>query len=180
MGQNSIQRFFLPEGQKKPRRRRSGPYLLVYIVDSIPNSKRRIKVGLQLRQSWFLNSILLNMETWHNVQDSDLQIFMKLDQYLIRQIVGSQSKVPIEFLYLETSAIPVDFILTSRRLNYLHTVLSQSDSEMTKRIYLAQKSNPIKGNWVHHIKEDLEKVGIIQDDNELSAMKKSAFKSLLK
>ena len=120
------------------------------------------------------------METWHNVQDSDLQVFMKLDQYLIRQIVGSHSKVPIEFLYLETSAIPVDFILTSRRLNYLHTVLSRSDSEMTKRRYLSQKSNPIKGNWVHHIKEDLEKVGIIQDDNEISAMKKSAFKSLVK
>ena len=79
---------------------------------------------------------------------------MKLDQYLIRKIIGAHSKVPIDFLYLETSAIPVDFVLTSRRPNYLHTVLSQSDSEMTKRIYLAQKSDPVKGDRVHHIKED--------------------------
>ena len=74
------------------------------------------------------------METWHNVQDSDLKVFMKLDQYLLRKIIGAQSKVPIEFLYLETSAIPVDFVLSSRRLNFLQTVLAQNDTEMTKRI----------------------------------------------
>ena len=107
---------------------------IMYILDAIPNGKRRINVGLQLRQSWFLNSLLLNMETWHNVQDSDLKVFMKLDQYLLRKIIGAQSKVPIEFLYLETSAIPVDFVLSSRRLNFLQTVLAQNDTEMTKRI----------------------------------------------
>ena len=118
---------------------------IMYIIYAIPNGKRQTKVGLQLRQSWFLNSLLLNIETWHNVQDSDIKILIKLDQYLIRKIVGAHSKVILEFLYLETSAIPLDFVLTSRRLKFLHTVLSRSDNELTKKIYIAQKTDPIKG-----------------------------------
>ena len=65
---------------------------------------------------------------------------MVLDQYLIRKIIGAYSKVPVEFLFLETSAIPIDFILTSRRLNYLHTILSRGDNELTKKIYFAQQN----------------------------------------
>ena len=120
------------------------------------------------------------METWHNMKDSDTNVFIKLDQYLLRKILGAHSKVPLEFLYLETSAIPVDFVLASRRLNFLHTVLSRSDNEMTKRIYIAQKNYPIKGDWVNQVEEDLVKMGIKMDDLEISLMKKSLFKSMVK
>ena len=55
----------------------------------------------------------------------DIKLFIKLDHYLSRQIVGWLSKVPIEFLYLETSALPIEFILASWRLNYLHKKYSK-------------------------------------------------------
>ena len=69
-----------------------------------------------------------NMETWHNIVDNDLKELKKLDNCLIRKIIGAHSKVPVKFLYLETSATPIEFILKSRRINYLHTLLSRSDS----------------------------------------------------
>ena len=120
------------------------------------------------------------MESWHNLTDEQLKELMILDQYLIRKIVGGHSKVPFEFLFLETSAIPIDFILTSRRLNYLHTILSRGDSEITKKIYFAQKSDPIKGDWVQKIQEDMQKVNIVMDENKIAKMKKSIFKNLVK
>ena len=46
---------------------------IMYVLEAIPNGKKRTKVGLELRQAWFLNSILLNMETWHNLKDNDLK-----------------------------------------------------------------------------------------------------------
>ena len=76
---------------------------IIYIIESIPNGKRMIEIGLQLRQSWFLNSILLNMETWHNLKDNELNELKKLDQYLLRKMLRAHSKVPVQFLYLETS-----------------------------------------------------------------------------
>ena len=114
---------------------------IMYLLEAIPNGRHRTKVGLGLRQAWFLNSVLLNMETWHNLQDHQLKELKTLDNFLIQQIIGAHSKVPVELLFLETSAIPIDFVLTSRRLNYLHTILNRRDNGLTKNIYMAQKQN---------------------------------------
>ena len=84
----------------------------MYLIEAIPNGKHRTKVGLELRQPWFLNSILLDMESWHNLKDEQLKKQIILYQLLIRKIIGAHSKVPIEFMILETSAIPFNFILT--------------------------------------------------------------------
>ena len=152
----------------------------MYLLGAIPNGKHRTKVGLELRQAWFLNTVLLNMESWHNVNDQQLKELKVLDQYLLRQIFGSHSKVPVEFLFLETSAIPIDFILTSRRLNYLHTILSRGDSEITKKIYFAQKNDPIKGDWALKIQEDMLKIQLNMDESDICKMKKSLFKNLIR
>ena len=97
----------------------------------------------------------------------------KLDQYLLRKIIGAHSKVPVEFLYLETSTTPLNSILKSRRINYLHTILGRSDLELTRKIYNAQKQDPIKGDWVTLVKEDLKLVNIHLSDKEISETKKS-------
>ena len=120
------------------------------------------------------------METWHNLQDQHLKELMILDHYLLRQIIGAHSKVPVEFLFLETSTIPIDIILKSRRLNYLHIILNRSDNEVTKQIYAAQKSDPIKGDWAHIVGEDIEKVHLDIEEGQIVNIKKSAFKNIVK
>ena len=56
---------------------------IMQIIDHIKDSKRRIKVGLHLRQAWFINSLLVNVEAWHNVLKKDTDIFTNLDNYLM-------------------------------------------------------------------------------------------------
>ena len=153
---------------------------IMFLLEAIPNGRHRTKVGLELRQAWFLNSVLLNMETWHNLQDNHLKELMTLDNYLIRQIIGAHSKVPVEFLFLETSAIPINFVLTSRRLNYLHIILNRSDEELTKQIYTAQKLDPIKGDWAQNVGEDMKKVDLNMEEGQIMKMKKSAFKNIVR
>ena len=153
---------------------------IIFLIESIPNGKRKIEVGLELRQSWFLNSTLLNMETWHNMKENDLNELKKLDQYLLRKIIGAHSKVPVELLYLETSTTPLDFILKSRRINYLHTILNRNDTELTKKIYNAQKLDPVKGDWVTLVKEDLETIEIHLSEEEIVKTKKTHFKKLVR
>ena len=119
---------------------------IIQILDHIKDSKRRIKIGLQLRQAWFVNSLLVNVEAWHNVLKKDTDVFTNLDNYLMKQIIGAQSKVPTEILYLETAAIPIQYILASRRANFLHNILKREPSELVKRVYVAQKANPTKGD----------------------------------
>ena len=95
---------------------------IMQIVEHIKDSKRRIKVGLHLRQAWFINSLLVNVEDWHNVLKKDTDIFINLDKNLMKKIIGAQSKVPTELLFLETAAIPVRYILASRRANFFHNI----------------------------------------------------------
>ena len=120
------------------------------------------------------------MESWHNLKDQQIKELKVLDQFLIRKFLGAHSKVPVEFLNLETFAIPIDFILTSCQLNDLHTILKRGDNEITKKIYFAQKNDPIKGDWVEHIQEGIIKYRLGMDENDICRMKKSTFKILIK
>ena len=51
---------------------------IIQILNHIQDSKRRIRVGLHLRQAWFVNSVLLNMEVWHNILKKTLMCFIIL------------------------------------------------------------------------------------------------------
>ena len=99
-------------------------------------------------------------------------MFIKLDHYLLRQIVGCHSKVPIELLYLETSSLPIEYILASRRLNYLHNILTKKKDEIVKRVYNAQKLNPIKVDWCILVQHDMELVTINMSESEICSMSK--------
>ena len=60
---------------------------ILSILRDIPSKKRRVQIGLQLRNTWFRNSILLNSEVWHNILVKDIEELTKVDQYLMRKIL---------------------------------------------------------------------------------------------
>ena len=89
-----------------------------------------------------INSILPNPEVWHNILVKDIEELTKVDQYLMRKILQCHSKVPIEFIYLETGCLSVSHIIMKRRLLYVHNILITSDHELVSRLYLAQNIIP--------------------------------------
>ena len=86
--------------------------------------------------------------------------------------MGCHSKVPIELLYLETSSLPIEYIFTSRRLNYLHNILTKKEDEIVKCVYNAQKLNPIKVDWCILVQHDMELVTINMSESEICSMSK--------
>ena len=80
---------------------------IILFLDIIPENKRRIEMGLLLRQAWFVNAMLVTMEAWHNMLIKNASVFTKVDHYLMKKIIGSHSKVPRELIYLETAALPI-------------------------------------------------------------------------
>ena len=93
------------------------------ILEDIPLGRYRTEIGLELRQAMFLNSVLFNSETWHGLKATDITELDTLDEQILRYICKYHAKTPIEFLYLETGALPISYIIASRRMNYLHTIL---------------------------------------------------------
>ena len=76
--------------------------------------------------------LLFNSEAWHSVSQDDISCFMKIDEAILRFLLGSHAKAPIETLYLESGAIPIRFIVSSRRINYLQTIVKREEEELTK------------------------------------------------
>ena len=95
-----------------------------------------------------LNGLLYNSEAWHSVTKEDIVAFEKIDEELLRFLLGSHYKAPLEMLYLESGATPIRFVLASRRLNFLQIILKRDDEELTKRVLKAQLNRPSPGDFI--------------------------------
>ena len=79
----------------------------------------------------------------------------KCDRSFMRRVFDCPISTPVESYYLETSELPVRFILMGRRLMYLWTILHKSDSKLDRKVFDTQKQFPVKNDWVLQVKSDL-------------------------
>ena len=106
-----------------------------------------------------VNGMLFNSEAWHGVDEKDIILLEKVDEALIRSILSVHPKIPLEALYLETKSVPIRFIIASRRIMYLHSILQKEEHEMVRQTYEAQKIQPIQGDFINLVLKDFEKIG---------------------
>ena len=114
-----------------------------------------------------ISGILFNSEGWHGVKDDDVRMLEKVDEALLRALIKGHSKVPIEFLYLETGCVPIRHIISSRRMLYLQTLLLRDDEEVTKRVLREQQQHPTPGDFTLLVKDDCRKMKIIYNENSI-------------
>ena len=72
------------------------------------------------------------------------------------------------------------YVIISRRVNFLHYILSQDEDSLLSRFFDAQFEDPIKGDWASTVKRDLEFLNIKLTFKEISSYSKKAFKLLVK
>ena len=129
------------------------------ILEEIPLGKYRVEIGLKLREAMLINGLLYNSEAWHGVEKDDIKRLEKIDELLLRSLMGSHQKTPIEFLYLETGSLPISHIISIRRMTYLRILLMRDEKELTRRILMEQQKNPTKGDFIELVKDDFMKIG---------------------
>ena len=127
---------------------------IVAISEEAPLGKWRMKCSMILRNAMLVNSMLFNAEAWQGIVKDETQQLRRVDEYLFRKLFSAHSKTPIEAFCLESGQIPLEFIWTSRRLLYLHTILTRKPTEITRQIYESQKEHIKKGDFVQLIVED--------------------------
>ena len=153
---------------------------IIAIITDIPLGKRRVQIGLELRQAWFINGILFNSEVWPKINKSDIEDLEKIDHLILRKILGAHSKSPVEMLYLETSSLPIPYIISSRRAIYLQTILKRSDQELTKKVYVAMKNDPNKGDWSELVWQDMQSMQINIQEKDITNMNETEYKKFIK
>ena len=63
---------------------------------------------------------------------------------------------------------------------YLHNILSKPPNELLRRVYDAQKKNPVKGDWTELVENDLVEFGINLNDECIEKMTKLEYILLVK
>ena len=116
----------------------------------------------------FLNGVLYNSEVWQGLNSTDITMLENVDHQLLRVICNGHAKTATEFLYLETATLPLKYIIASRRIMYLHNVLSREEGELVKRVYKAQKENTTTGDFVDLVKQDFEMIGEVLNEEDLN------------
>ena len=61
---------------------------------------------------------------------------------------------------------------------YLYHILNRSSEEVIKKVYEAQKKDPVKDDWVQLVEDDMKELNIKIED--LKKTKKIKFKKILK
>ena len=128
----------------------------------------------------FLNGVLFNSEVWPELTATEITALESVDQNLLRSICQAHAKTPIEFIYLETGCVPLRYVISSRRLMYLHHIVHREDKELIKRVYDAQKTNPTKGDFADIVRNDLKLLGEDFSDELVKSMTKKELKTLIK
>ena len=98
------------------------------ILEDIPLGSKRLEIGITLREAWFMNGTLYNSEVWCSYSNNDLKGLNILDRKILKSILGSHRKAHSEMLFLETACLPLEYVITARRLLYLQTILHRQEN----------------------------------------------------
>ena len=153
---------------------------ILAILEEIPLGRHKMEIGLHLRQAMLLNGMLYNSEAWHNITEEEVKILEKVDEYLLRSLVKAHSKVPLEFLYLEAGAIPVRFLISSRRILYFQTILKRPENELIRRVLKAQQHDVLPGDFAQLVQEDMKLLGPNINESYIQQTSRKSFKSEVK
>ena len=150
------------------------------ILSEVTFGSHKIEVGLMLRKSILISSLLFSAEAWSNVSVKDVKRLEQVDTSLISHLVNGHAKCPTVFHYLETGSLMIRHILTYLRLLYHHHILNKVEDETLKKMYEKQKEQQTRGDWYQLIKKDFEFIETDIDEEEIRATPKSEYKKKIK
>ena len=135
--------------------------------------------AMLFRTTMLVNGMLCSIEALHGITKPHVNQLESCDKDLFRQIFKSPCTTPTAAYYLETGATKIQFLLRGLRIMFLWNILQKSDDELVRKVYNAQKLLSVKDDWIHHIEDDLDVLGIPFDEEKIRKTKKFSFKKLV-
>ena len=149
------------------------------ILSEMPNM-RKVEVGLNLRMTKLVNGTIYSSEAWGKVTEAELTRLEQVDFALLRSLVSGHSKTSRAFTLLEFGVFSIRHLIMIRRLLYHHHLVTRTNNELIKKVYLKQKQCSLKGDWFRTLQEDFVFIGEEIDDEKIVSFSKHQYKSYIK
>ena len=86
--------------------------LLATLVEMLAGGEHH-ELGVILRNSILISSLLSNAESWYNVTPANIVMLKKVDEHMLRGILNAPRMTPRALLYLELGCLTVRFVIQS-------------------------------------------------------------------
>ena len=138
---------------------------ILTVLDGIPFGKQYFEVGILLRNSLLVSSMLFNCEAWYNLTSAELALLGNIETQFLSQLLQAPKGTTKEMLILELGCKPFRDIIRERRLGFVQT----------------QLKNRTKRDWGSMVLDDLEKLEMKDTSfEEIGNMKKGYFMKVVK
>ena len=138
------------------------------------------KIALLLRESLLLSSMLSSSESWYDLSTGEIEQLESVDITFLRSLFEVPHTVPTVSLYLETGCLSIGTIIKCRRINFLHTIVNEDQTDMLFKFFHTQWQTEVKGDWTIEVKKNLKEFGIPQNFEFIRSKSKESFHNLVK
>ena len=146
----------------------------------MPGGKYHFEIAIILRNAYLISSILSNSEVWYGLTQSNYEQLEQTDEMWMRDLFSCSSSVSKDLLYLELGLVQIRHIIEMRRLLYLHHILKQRKDSLLHRFFMAQLTNPTKGDWVSQVLSNLSEFPINLELRDIQNMSAKKYKLIVK
>ena len=152
---------------------------ILTIMEGIPFGKYYYEVGVIIRNSLLVSSMLCNTEAWYSITQAEIELLETVDTQFLRKLINAPRATPKEVLFLELGVVPFRELIMKRRIMFLHHILNEEPGSMINRFFQTQLKSPKQKDWVKTVKRDLEELEIEQKFEEIKQFKKGSLKRTL-
>ena len=131
---------------------------ILNILESVPFGKHYFEVGMILRDTLLISSMLHNSEAWYNVTNAELDLLESVDLLYLRRLLKATKNTPKEMLYLELGCIPFRKVIMEKRISFLHYILNEDDNSIIYKFFKTQMKKRTKKDWVSTVIKDIEEI----------------------
>ena len=127
------------------RRKGKGISAVNQILTNLENTcygEFHFQVAVTLRDSLLLNGFLTNAEAWYGLTNPNIEVLENVDELLLRKVFEVPSTCPKEMLHLELGCLPIRYVVTTRRLLFLHYFLHEEEDSLIHKVLVAQSGTP--------------------------------------
>ena len=154
---------------------------ILTIMQSLPIGRRYFEVGLILRDSLLVSSLLFNTEAWYNITNAEICLLESIDNQFLRRLLNAEKGTPKEILYLELGCLPLKDIIRQRRLGFYHYILNENPESLIHKFLKSQSKNRTKKDWMKSIEEDMKYLEIeTWNEEKIKSFSKQKFMNIIK
>ena len=77
---------------------------------------------------------------WYGLSSKQVEQMESLDKMLLRKVLETPVSTPVEGIYLELGILSLNTIIKTRRINFLHYLVTRNESEMIHKVFITQSS----------------------------------------